>query len=189
MASTSRKADKQHRAEQAQMAALGIPDFETAEACATRQAQMIRGLTRLGVKAKHLAQLHACDPAECAPGTPCSEVCHYATRRQRLSLITQGHELLAEHPGPLASVTIAHPAWEVAYNSLKTTPVKAAKQWLRQRLRTLQIPNLLAIGSFETCLNVERDKSRLWGGQFHLIIAGATTDELKEALALGPVRA
>src|SRR3954451_14699721 len=102
MASTSHKADKQHRAEQAQMAALGIPDFETTDDCSRRQTQMIRALTRLGVKA--ITQLQDCDGSDCAPGTSCREACHHAMRRQRLNLIPQGHDLLAQHPGPLASV-------------------------------------------------------------------------------------
>jgi len=131
--------------------------------------------------------LQKCTPDTCLSGKLCSEACHFAARRQRLKLVTQGHELLTEHPGPLASITIAHPTWEVAYDGdLGTISLKAAKQWLRRRLLKLDSPNLIAIGSFETSLNVELDKTRVWAGQFHLITAGATVDQLKAALAIGP---
>jgi len=83
-------------------------------------------------------------------------------------------------------VTIAHPSWEVDDNDLGTVSIKAAKQWLRRRLLKVDGPNLIAIGSFEACLNVEPDGTRLWAGQFHLITAGATIEQLKEALAQGP---
>jgi hypothetical protein len=186
MTPTGRRAQKERRAEQAQMAALGLPDFETAEDCNRRQQIMIRALTRLGVKRKHLKRLQKCDAETCPSQKLCSEACHYGARRQRLRLIPQGQDLLAQHPGPLASVTIAHPTWEVTEDNLETLSLKAAKQWLRRRLLKVESPNLIAIGSFETCLNVEPDGPRLWAGQFHLIVAGATIEQLKEALALGP---
>ena len=186
MTSTSRKARKERKAEQAQMAALGLPDFEPAEVCQKRQQTMIRALERLGVKRKQLKRLKKCTAETCPSGKLCSEACHYGARRQRLRLINQGYELLAQHSGPLASVTIVHPTWEVADNDLETLSLKAAKQWLRRRLLKVENPNLLAIGAFETCLNVEADSTRLWAGQFHLITAGASPDQLKEALALGP---
>jgi hypothetical protein len=186
MTSPGRKSQKRQRAEQASMAALGLPDFETAEDCNRRQQTMIRALERLGVKRKHRKRLQKCTPDTCPSRKSCSEACHYGARRQRLRLIPQGQDLLAQHPGPIASITIAHPTWEVADNDLKTLSLKAAKQWLRRRLLKVDSPNLLAIGSFETCLNVGLDGTRLWAGQFHLIVAGATVEQLKEALALGP---
>ena len=95
---------------------------------------MIRALERLGAKRKHRKRLKKCTPEICPSEKLCSEACHHAARGQRLRLIPQGHELLAQHPGPLASVTIAHPTWEVANDDLETTPIKTAKQWLRRRL-------------------------------------------------------
>jgi hypothetical protein len=100
--------------------------------------------------------------------------------------LTHSYDLLAQHPGPLASITIAHPTWEVTNDDLGTISLKAAKQWLRRRLLKVDSPNLLAIGSFETSLNLEVDGTRLWAGQFHLITAGASPEQLKKALALGP---
>ena len=57
MTASTQKALKERRAEQASMAALGLPDFETAEDCDKRQQAMIRALERLGVKRKPLKRL------------------------------------------------------------------------------------------------------------------------------------
>ena len=46
MTALDRKARRKRKAEQAQMAALGIPDFETAEDCQKSQQSMIRALGR-----------------------------------------------------------------------------------------------------------------------------------------------
>ena len=87
---------------------------------------MTRALERLGAKRKPLKRLSKCTPETCPTPKACSEACHYGARRQRLRLIGQGYDLLAQHPGPLASVTIAHPSWEVTEDDLETLSLKAA---------------------------------------------------------------
>ena len=124
------------------MAALDLPDFETVTDSASRQQSMLQRLNKHGANPKLLAQLSRCNGGECDSPALCFEACHFAVRQQRLSLIPQADKLLLAHDGPLCSVSIAHPAWEVAHTQLRDTPMAAAKQWLSRRLMSLNVPGL-----------------------------------------------
>ncbi|WP_426219963.1 hypothetical protein [Methylobacterium sp. NFXW15] len=55
--------------------------------------------------------------------------------------------------------------------------------FMRLTKRTGKRPK--AVGAFEVCLNRDLNGTKTWAGQVHLIVAGATRDELHAALGVG----
>jgi hypothetical protein len=108
-----------------------------------------------------------------------------ASRGYRAMLIPQAYDLLGNHPGPHFLVTVAHPKWELSVGQLEDANIVAAKQWLGRRLQRL--PSLVVVvGGYEASLRVELNGDTYWAGHFHLVIAGAEEEELKDALGIQP---
>jgi hypothetical protein len=80
----------------------------------------------------------------------------------------------------LLDVSLVHPTWEREVGHLASFNVCGARQWVYRRLRNF--PGILAIGSFEACVNTELDGSQHWAVGFHLITAGPMKMALTDAL-------
>jgi hypothetical protein len=157
---------------------LGIPDFETLPECRTRQTAMIARLKAHGYECHQLA---FCESDEC-PGSSCVDACHFAALNRRLKEIPSGYELLAAQDGPVVDISLVHPHWQQEIGALHSFNIPAARQWLYRHLR--ELPDLIAIGSFEACINTELDGAQHWALGVHAIAAGATRPALRKALAL-----
>ncbi len=171
-----------------QLAALGLDNFETAAAVAQRQQAMIRALARTNAPRGLIRELGRCNPDTCGPRR-CRDGCHEAQARLRAALIPQADLLVRAQPGPLRAVTLVHPLWEVpdvaGPGAISISAVKqhVKRGFMRLTARTGKRP--IAVGAFEVCLNGELDGKKTWAGQVHLIVAGATRDELHAALGVG----
>jgi hypothetical protein len=104
---------------------------------------------------------------------------------RRVAALETGLPILAAQQGPLNHITIVRPAWERSVGDLVNMPMAEAKRWLSKRLAGLKIPGLIAIGSFEASLNCEQNGEMHWAGELQLIVAGATRQQLREALRIG----
>lgn len=164
------------------MAALGVPDFETPADCTERQKRMVGRFRRRGVDQETVEGLGDCSPQVCGM-FECRDGCHFAARRWRYEMVSRAADSFEQHGGPQWFVTVIHPDW-----SWSTTEpfdphrIRRAHDWLAVRLERLDEPNLLVIGSWEFCLNVELDGTRVWSGHLHFIIAGPSHDALEQAL-------
>lgn len=170
------------------MDGLGLPDFETAADVARRQQTMVRGLARAGAPAKLKSALLACTADTCGLRR-CRDGCHAGQRRLRETLIPQADKQLRRQPGPLQAVTFVHPLWEAPYEAGPgAISIPAVKQHVKRRFMRLAASTgarPMAVGAFEVCLNRDLEGVKTWAGQVHLIIAGATRDQLHGALAVG----
>lgn len=167
--------------------ALGLHDFETAEDASRRQQIMVRALARSGAPRELVRGLCQCTPDECGLRR-CRDGCHHAHRRLRTTLIPQADTLLRRQPGPLLALTLVHPLWEVPYEagpgaiSIPAVKQHVKRRFMRLTARTGKRP--MAIGAFEVSLNRDLAGTKTWAGQVHLIVAGATRDELHAALGV-----
>ncbi|MCX7307217.1 MAG: hypothetical protein NTZ72_04395 [Afipia sp.] len=168
------------------MASLGLPAFETVAECLKRNTQMIRRLERHGAGASTLQNIK--DSVSTLSTASADQTSNLgfdgdwiASRRYRLGLISQAHELLSRHQGPLAFVTVAHPKWKKSAGRLADSNIQAATQWMYRALSLVE-DRTIAIGGYEASINVELDGSVSWSGHFHLVIAGADKKQLKAAL-------
>ncbi|MBK3403873.1 hypothetical protein H0176_24680 [Methylorubrum populi] len=170
------------------MATLGLHNFETTADATARQQQLVRGLTRAGALGGLIRGLAKCTPETCGLSR-CRDGCHEGQRRLRAGLIPQADHLLRAQPGPLLSVTLVHPRWEVPYEAGPgAISIPAVKQHVKRgfmRLTAKSGKRPTAVGAFEVCLNRDADGTKTWAGQVHLIVAGATRDELHAALGVG----
>ena len=166
------------------MATLGLPDFETPSACEKRQRALAAalGATPEGqIIASHLA---LCSAKGCGRDA-CNDACHFAAGRRRRRLIPHAHGLLNRHDGPLLLATIVHPKWQAPLGGLAGTGTRGPREWIKRRLN--QLPNaddVIAVGQFERALNVELDGAMSWSGELHLVVAGATKEQLRDAFAI-----
>lgn len=170
------------------LGALGLHDFETAEDASQRQQIMVRALARTGTSRGLVRGLGQCTPNECGLSR-CRDGCHHGQRRLRTTLIPQADTLLRRQPGPLLALTLVHPLWEVPYeagpDAISTPAVKqhVKRGFMRLTERAGKRPT--AVGAFEVSLNRDLAGTKAWAGQVHLIVAGATRDELHAALGVG----
>jgi len=170
------------------LAALGLDNFETAADVARRQHAMVRGLARTDAPPNLIRGLGQCTPEACGLRR-CRDGCHEAQRRLRAPLIPQADTLVRAQPGPLLAPTLVHPLWEVPYEAGPgAVSIPAVKQHVKRafmRLTTRTGKRPTAVGAFEVCLNCDLAGTKTWAGQIHLIVAGATRDELHAALGVG----
>lgn len=167
-----------------EMTAIGLPDFETADHCITRNQQMRRRLQNHLARPPELVSRIELDPLLAGDDSHLGYDGNWlASRRYRAMLIPQAYDLLKDHPGPLFFVTVAHPKWELPVGQLEDANIDAAKQWLGRRLKTLPAP-VIVVGGFEASISIELDRHTFWAGHLHIVVAGATRLQLKEALAI-----
>lgn len=170
------------------LAALGLHNFETGEDVVQRQQAMVRALARADAPLGLRRGLLSCMADICGLRR-CRDGCHHGQCGLRATLIPQADTLLRRQPGPLLAVTLVHPRWEVSHEAgPEAISIPAVKQhvkrgFMRLTKRTGQRP--MAVGAFEVCLNRKLDGVKTWAGQVHLIVAGATRDELHAALGVG----
>jgi hypothetical protein len=126
-------------------------------------------------------QFGSCEPDWC-PHALCWDACHFAARNRRLKEIVSAHALLTAHGGPLVDISLVDPSWQRRIGDLHSSNIPAARQKIYRRLK--EIPDLIAIGSFEACVNTELDGSQHWAMGLHAIAAGATKEDLRRALKL-----
>ncbi|CAO4135980.1 hypothetical protein [Methylorubrum extorquens] len=170
------------------LVALGLDNFETAEDAARRQHAMVQALARAGAPPGLIRGLSQCTTNECGLRR-CRDGCHHGQRKQRLALTLQADTLLRSKPGPLLAVSLVHPLWAVPYKAgPRAVSLPAVKQRIKRgfmRLTAHPGKRPTAVGAFEVCLNRDADGTKTWAGQVHLIVAGATRDELHAALGVG----
>ncbi len=166
------------------MAALGLPDFEKPSACKKRQRALCAALGTLPDGQIIADELALCSAKACGRDE-CVDACHFAAGRRRRRLIPHAHRLLIQHDGPLHLVTVVHPNWQAPVGGLVGTGTRGPREWIKRRLKSLcNADNVIAVGQFERALNVELDGSMSWSGEIHLVVAGATREELRDAFAI-----
>lgn len=153
-------------------------NFESLEQCSKRQLMLLGGRARIPALIRR--QLKECEGL--CDRRACCDACHFGTRAYRLELINGAGEVF-EGLGPAWAVTIVHPKWSVGRGELEEFGVRRAHQWLSRRLSRLG-SSIVAVGAFERSLNFELDGSMHWAGEIHVVVAGATDDELAEALKI-----
>jgi hypothetical protein len=174
------KGKKQRRSHPA-LAEIGLPDFETLKDCETRQNRLCSSLESCEEGKVFAWGLASCSPKECELPI-CNDACHYASRRIRKRYILRAYRLLSCVVGPLYLVTAVHPKWEAPIGGLQGTGTRGPREFVKRRLSSL--PNaqeVIAVGQFERALNIELDGSMSWSGEVHLVVGGATKEELRAA--------
>lgn len=161
------------------MIVLGIPDFEPISDCCRRQAEMVRRLRKHEDYVAFSKKLVSCESDWC-PNEVCLDACYFGARVRRLKEIQSGHKVLTKHRRPWVDISFLHPSWQREIGDLHSFNIAAARQQLYRRVNRL--PGLIAIGSFEACLNTELDGSQHWALGVHAIAANVTKAELKTAL-------
>lgn len=169
------------------LAALGLDNFETAADIASRQHAMVRALARTDAPPGLIRGLGRCTSEGCGLRR-CRDGCHEAQARLRAALIPQADLLVRAQPGPLRAVTLVHPLWEVPNAAGPgAISIPAVKQHIKRSFMKLAArtgKRVMAVGAFEVSLNRELDGTKTWAGQVHLIVAGATRDELHASLGV-----
>ncbi|TXN26233.1 hypothetical protein FV232_02975 [Methylobacterium sp. WL30] len=175
-------------AARAQLAALGLDNFENAADVARRQHAMVRALGRTEVPPGLIRRLGQCTPEACGLRR-CRDGCHHGQRGLRANLIPQADSLLRAQPGQLLAPTLVHPRWEAPYAAGPgAISIPAVKQHVKRgfmRLTASTGKRPMAVGAFEVSLNRDLAGVKTWAGQVHLIVTGATRDELHAALGVG----
>jgi hypothetical protein len=166
------------------MATLGLPDFETPSACEKRQRAL-----RAALGDSPEGQIIARDLADCARDgcrrDACDDACYFAAARRRSRLIRHAHGLLVQHNGPLLLATIEHPNWEAPVGGLAGTGTQGPREWIKRRLESLfNAADVIAVGQFERALNVKLDGSSSWSGEVHVVVAGASKEQLRDAFGI-----
>lgn len=159
---------------------LGHPKFERLDKCVERQKLMLSRFMSHAPQRKGWENLRSCTLTRCAV-IDCSEACHFGVYRRRVAMLKTGLPLLKKHSKPFFFVTVVHPLWEAPIGQLKNISIEAAEKWSRRRLASLEIPGLISIGGFEVDHSVELDGTQHWAGHIHLVVAGATKDQLRAA--------
>jgi len=166
------------------MATLGLPDFETPSACKKRQRALAAALGATPEGQIIARDLALCSAKGCAQAA-CVDACHFAAGRRRRRLIPHAHRTLIQHDGPLLLATIVHPTWQAPVGGLAGTGTRGPREWVKRRLNRL--PNadkVVAIGQFERALNVELDGTMTWSGEVHIVVAGASREQLRDAFGI-----
>lgn len=158
------------------MAALGLPDFETENYCTKQNAAMLK---RLSVYApedyRYFTQLlDSNDPTDQRDGD------WTASRTARWKLITQATAIFKGR-NDLLFVTYGHPSWRIPCGNLSSFNMLAVRQCVYRRLNQLG-PYVLAAGAFEFRLSATY---RVWDGHVHLTVAGASPSELRRVFKIG----
>jgi hypothetical protein len=166
------------------MATLGLPDFERPSACEKRQRALGAALGTLPDGQIIARDLALCSARACGRDE-CVDACHFAAGRRRRRLIPQAHDLLVQHDGPLHLVTAVHPNWQAPVGGLAGTGTRGPREWVKRRLSSLSnADEVLAVGQFERALNVELDGSMSWSGEVHVVVAGASREQLRAAFGI-----
>lgn len=166
---------------------LGLPDFETLEDCRRRQRQLLRRHARHKPFHSSIARsLEHCldhDGRTCDHDA-CPAACHFAARRLRAAIILGATPLLQDHDGPISFVTVAHPRWALPPGQLRDVNSAAIQQWVRRRFMTIAGAGLVAVGAIDLSLNTALDGTLSYHPHVHLVIAGASKAELRDAFKI-----
>jgi hypothetical protein len=163
------------------LAEIGLPDFETAQQCERRQNSLRSSLGSSENGMGSAQALASCSAKGCRLPV-CIDACHYASRRRRRRYILRAYRLLSSLAGPLYLVTVVHLNWEASIGGLLGTGTRVPREFVKRRLSRLPNPqHVIAVGQFERALNVELDGSMSWSGEVHLVVGGATKEELRAA--------
>jgi hypothetical protein len=166
------------------MATLGLPDFEKPSACEKRQGALCAALGTLPDGQIIASQLALCNAKGCGRDA-CNDACFFAAGRRRRRLIPHAHRLLVQHDGPLLLATIVHPTWQAPLAGLAGKGTRGPREWIKRRLNRLpNADDIIAVGQFERALNIELDGSMTWSGEVHIIVAGASREQLRAAFAI-----
>jgi hypothetical protein len=166
------------------MATLGLPDFEKPSAGEKRQRALRAALGDSPEGQIVARDLALCSARACGRDA-CIDACHFAAGRRRRRLIPQAHDILFRHEGPLHLVTVVHTNWEAPVGGLAGTGTRGPREWIKRRLNRLpHAGDVIAVGQFERALNVELDGSMTWSGEVHIVVAGASREDLRAAFAI-----
>ena len=173
---------KQWRKDEAWVRENGIPDFETVEDTEARHQRLVSSFYKYGpsVLAKGFA---GCNATGCRE-TCKTDACHWQTRNQRLKAITSASRLFSKTKGPKYFVTLIRPEWQVAPDRLYELKLPSIRKYLQELLREAGVD--LTVGSFEVSFNKQLKGKPCWGGNVHLICAGAEKAALQDVLRVKP---
>jgi hypothetical protein len=162
-----------------QLAKLGVTKIETIAETQRRHTDLVLRLQDASVPRRQYEGLEDCSFDHCGR-VNCIEVCHFATRRRRLQEIVATCRLLKKVGGRAYEVRVTRASWTQPAGNLRKVSIAAAKQLNRRALDKLYNPNIVAIGTFKLVPPVDQSGDQ-WQPEIHLIVAGATREELERA--------
>lgn len=89
---------------------------------------------------------------------------------------------LREADADLLELRVGRARWIFSIGQLESARVASAKQYCHRRLDRLLKPNLVAIGVWKAGL-APMNEELAWKSEIHLIVAGATADELERGFS------
>jgi hypothetical protein len=102
-------------------------------------------------------------------------------RRRSLDEIVAVHRLMTKVDGPICEVRFIRGTWARPAGNLRGARIVAAKEVVRRALDKLNNPDIVAVGTFKVSCSLGY-KSARWIAEIHLIVAGATKEELDKAI-------
>jgi|SRR5581483_6708594 len=157
---------------------LGIKDFESADSVQRRQDDLRQRLKSNAFLRTVRDSLGQCTESSCARGR-CVEVCAFADWRRRLELIPALDRLIKKAGTPVCEVRLVRGVWARPMGKLRGVSITAAKKLNRRGLDSLNIPGLVALGTFKVSL--AEDDEYHWVSEIHQIVAGADKAKLEQA--------
>ena len=171
--------------ENIRMRKLGLPDFETVADTRGRDEEMAARLRNHNFKDEAFNAVK-CGPDQCG-FNPCRDGCNRGSRRRRIEMLESAVPIFQNHSGPVFSVTIVHPKWELESGQLSSIKLLTIRQWWARRLNDIP-SNIIALGNIEVTWNIEPDDWAHWAGEIQAVVAGATAAQLRKAFAGIPKR-
>ena len=161
------------------MRKLNISEFDTADALARRQTNLLRLLEGASIDPDRIRGLKGCDLTHCGRHG-CSEACWFGIERRKVEVLLPGaYKLLKSSSEPMYEVRVSRGFWAVPTGSLHTVSIPSGEKLVRRALDKLFVPDLVSVGWFKTSFLDE-----LWVSEMHLIIVGAKKDELETAFSV-----
>jgi hypothetical protein len=162
------------------LAKLGISNFESKAKAQKRQTDLIARLAETKIDSGYTVGFEDCGPYNCGK-VNCSETCAFGTRKRRLKEIIAVHRLMTKVKGPIHEVRVVRGVWRQPAGKLREVSIAAAKKLVRRVLDNLYNPDIIAVGTFKVSVSFA-DGGPFWIAEIHLILAGASKEELENVL-------
>jgi len=152
---------------------LGVKNFETLREVERQQRDVLRQLTRSGLR---LGRLNNCSSGSCGRRR-CSDVCAFGTRSRLSKQIPAAYDLLKEQGSPFFEVRVSRGVWQRDKRQLGTISLMAARKLNSRAFDSLYSAGIVAVGSLKVSLLSTPHSSR-WRLEIHQVVAGVSRDDL-----------
>lgn len=112
----------------------------------------------------------------------CPGACRVALGRHNCDMLGSALDYLEGHGGPFCFSTLIEPKWAKPQGQLATFDLPRARRTLAQRFSRLGASGYGGFGMFEFDYVPSAEGGGLWTPHLHLITAGLTKEQAKEAL-------